>query len=169
MTTAVEIVVAARARPLADQDGEALVLGCGFGAGDGGVFDDNVMIARCGQVAGRELMERFRDHDTASFADRLQAHIDRLRPARVFLVKGDIGAGVYDLLSTRGNYGRILELVDFGPSAKPVNMKKYRDRGAEIYAAMREWLVDADIPEDPMLLGAELAMIWTASKLQLER
>ena len=86
-----------------------------------------------------------------SVANRLQADIDRLLPAKVFMDNGGGGAAVYDFLCNRGNYGRILELVDFGSSAKPVDVRKYRNKRAEMAGEMREWLVDADIPDDPLL------------------
>ena len=58
---------------------------------------------------------------------------------------------------------RILELVDFGSSAKPVDVRKYRNKRAEMAGEMREWLIDADIPDQP-LLETELTAEWVKSE-----
>ena len=120
--------------------------------------DANLFIAKRGRVLGTELYERFRDRDTISVTNRLQADIDRLRPARVFMDRGGGGAAVYDLLCHRG-YAQVLELVDFGSAAKPVDQRKYRNKRSEMYGELRDWLQDGDIPDDP-LLETELTAAW---------
>ena len=120
---AASVVAAARARRNPHQGEMPLIFGCDFACGGGGgdeehptaaqsddvegseEGDANVFIARRGRCAGKELYERFKDRDTVSVANRLQADIDRLLPAKVFMDKGGGGAAVYDFLCNRGNYG----------------------------------------------------------------
>ena len=71
---------------------------------------------------------------------------------------GGGGAGVFDILAGRG-YGRLMELVDFGTSARAVDGRKYRNRRAEMHGDWREWLQDGDIPDDD-LLEAEYTSVW---------
>ena len=128
-----------------------------FGSEDG---DSNVFMSRRGRAMGRELYDRFKDRDSVSVANRLQAAIIRLQPDRVFMDKGGGGAAVYDTLADRG-YGRVLELVDFGSSARASDQRKYRNRRAEMHGRFRDWLQDGDIPDDD-LLEAEITSVWVA-------
>ena len=160
-----------------------LVFGCDFATGGGGgdaehpdsradradgVYgtedgDANVFIDRRGRSLGKHLYDRFRDRNTLSVANRLQAHIVRLSPDRVFMDRGGGGAAVYDVLCARG-YGRILELVDFGMRAKPSDKRQYANKRAEMYGDLREWLADeGDIPDDP-ILETELTATWVHSE-----
>ena len=101
---------------------------------------------------GRELYERFRDRNTLSVANRLAAAIDRTKPDRVFMDRGGGGAAVFDILADRG-YGHVMELVDFGAAARPVDERRYRNkRSRNLRATFREWLADGgDIPDDDLL------------------
>ena len=176
---AASVTAAARIRANPHQPDMPLVFGCDFATGGGGVEADhlsaeqltgsadesgsedgdaNVFIARRGRVLGKELYDRFRDRNSVSVANRLQAQIDRLKPDRVFMDKGGGGAGVYDTLVGRG-YGRFLELVDFGTAAKPVDERKYRNKRSEMHGDFRDWLQDGDIPDDD-LLEAEITAPW---------
>ena len=171
-------VAAARRRENPYQADMPLILGCDFATGGGGGDtemptarsddalgaedgDANVFISHRGRAKGRELYERFRDRDTMSVAARLQAAIDRLQPARVFMDRGGGGAAVYDILAARG-YGRVMELVDFGTAARPADKRQYRNKRAEMYGEFRRWLADGgDIPDDDEL-EAEITAPWVA-------
>ena len=177
------IVAKARARLNPLQADMPLIIGCDFATGGGGGDseqpdssvdradgvhgtedgDANVFIARRGRSAGRELYDRFRDRNTLSVANRLQEVIGRLHPDRVFMDRGGGGAAVFDILCDRG-YGRILELVDFGSSARPVDERRYRNKRAEMYGEMRDWIADeADVPDED-LLETEITAPWVHSE-----
>ena len=177
------IVAAARARLNPLQEDMPLIIGCDFATGGGGGDseqpdssvdradgvhgtedgDANVFISRRGRSAGRELYDRFKDRNTLSVANRLQEVIGRLHPDRVFMDRGGGGAAVFDILCDRG-YGRILELVDFGSSARPVDERRYRNKRAEMYGEMRDWIADeADVPDED-LLETEITAPWVHSE-----
>lgn len=176
---AASVVAAARKRTNPHQSDMPLLLGCDFATGGGGGDtehpdaradgiegsedgDANVFISRRGRNLGNELYDRFRDRNTLSVANRLARAIDRLRPARVFMDKGGGGAAVYDILCARG-YGPLLELVDFGASARPVDQRKYRNKRAEMAGEFREWLKDGSIPDED-LLESEITAAWVQSE-----
>lgn len=176
---AASTAAAARKRTNPHQGDMPLLIGCDFATGGGGgdhehpdARDDdaqgsedgdaNVFISRRGRNLGNELYDRFRDRNTLSVANRLAAVIDRLRPARVFLDKGGGGAAVYDILCARG-YTALLELVDFGASARPVDERQYRNKRAEMHGDFREWLKDGAIPDED-LLESEITAAWVHSE-----
>ena len=173
------MVAAARSRRNPHQADMPLVFGCDFATGGGGENseytsaeqlsgsaadahsqdteggDSNVFMSMRGRVMGGEIYERFKDRNSVSVADKLQRHIEELRPARVFMDRGGGGAQVYDTLCSRG-YGRSLELIDFGgKSADP----GCRNKRSEMHKNFREWLKDGDIPDDP-LLESEITATW---------
>ena len=124
-----------------------LVLGCDFATGGGGdvqetssdksgTGDDNVFMSRRGRIAGHELFTRFKDRNTVSVADKLGRAITLLSPRAVFMDVGGGGAQVHDILARRGF--RNLILVDFGSGAD--DKRKYRNKRAEIYGRLRDWL-----------------------------
>ena len=177
------IVAAARERVNPHQGDMPLILGCDFATGGGGGDaevpnaqsastegvmgsedgDANVFMSRRGRVMGRECYDRFRDRNTLSVANRLAAVIDRLHPDRVFMDRGGGGAGVFDVLAARG-YAHIMELVDFGMAARPVDERRYRNKRAEMTGDLRDWLADGgDIPDED-LLEAEITSEWVISE-----
>ena len=177
------IVAAARERMNPHQGDMPLILGCDFATGGGGgdaevpdaksastegVFgsedgDANVFMSRRGRVMGRECYDRFRDRNTLSVANRLAAAIDRTKPQRVFMDRGGGGAGVFDVLAARG-YAPLMELVDFGMAARPVDERRYRNKRAEMTGDFRDWLAEGgDIPDDD-LLEAEITSEWVISE-----
>jgi hypothetical protein len=103
------------------------------------------------QRRGRKLIkvESRRGLDTMQSAGWLKQAIDQLKPVRVFIDVGGVGAGVYDRL-VEMDYGNIVRAVNFGsapmepppldphgkPSGGPVN------RRAEMWMKSREWLED---------------------------
>ena len=166
------VVAEARLRINPAQPDMPLILGCDFATGGGGSETDyetadtggnasgdgdfNVFIDRRGARLGSELYERFHDRNTLSVANRLADRIDRMNPRRVFMDRGGGGAAVYDVLVSRG-YGHLLELVDFG--MRPVDQRKFRNKRAEMYGALREWMPTGDIP-DCATLELELTAPW---------
>jgi phage terminase large subunit len=80
--------------------------------------------------------------DTVEVANRINAIISEMHPARVFLDMGNNGAGVYDILKDRG-YGKIVRGVNFG--GKAINDDRYFNKRAEMWALANEWLKDENI------------------------
>lgn len=170
------VITKAAQNYLPDDLGDRLVIGCDFATGGGGepseesaseyeddegAGDANCFISRRGRVAGRELYRAFYDRDSESVADKLAAEINRLNPAMVFMDQGGGGAQVYDKLVRREF--RNLVLVNFGAKAR--DPRKYRNRRAEIWGRMRDWMSaegGADIPDDPVL-ETEMSAITVAS------
>jgi hypothetical protein len=141
-------VLAARRFACPAQDHAAIVLGCDFARG---TRDWNWFIDRQGRRAGRLVNERFHSQDTEDIAGRLARLIDRTKPAMCFLDAGGGGAAVYDMLRARG-YGRRLTLINFG--AAPRDARRWANRRAEMWGALRDWLADAggaQIPDDDVL------------------
>src|SRR6185503_11406102 len=96
------------------------------------------------------LWNKFRGLDTVQLADRCIEYIDQEKPD-AFVVDGDgIGAGVFDYIKHRG-YDRKTLLVEFHGGATPHDPQKYFNKRAEVWGEMRDWLKDADVPDDPEL------------------
>lgn len=110
-----------------------------------------VDIARKGddrtEICGRRgrLVQDFiemKGYDTVAVADRLTALIHDRQPARIFLDLGNTGAGVYDILISRG-YGEIVKGVNFG--GKAIKSDRYYNKRAEMYGEAARWF-EADLP-----------------------
>lgn len=87
-------------------------------------------------------MEEYGHLDTVEVANRINAIISEMHPARVFLDMGNNGAGVYDILKDRG-FGKIVRGVNFG--GKAINDDRYFNKRAEMWALANEWLKDENI------------------------
>lgn len=167
-----DLVDRARNTTVYDQSHAPVVFGCDFatggdaptegkrkGQGEGG--DSNYFIDRQGRQAGKRLNERFKEKDSVQVAIRLAGYIDKFQPEAVFMDAGGGGAQVFDMLRAK-NY-RNLHLVQFGGS--PSDPRKYRNKRAEMWGNMRDWLKDdggADIPDDDSLDG-DLTAPWSKS------
>jgi phage terminase large subunit len=81
-------------------------------------------------------------YDTVEVADLLTSYIKDYKPAKVFLDLGNSGAGVYDILNSRG-YSKIVKGVNFG--AKAIQSDRYKNKRAEMWDGVRKWL-DQDLP-----------------------
>ena len=75
-------------------------------------------------------------------AGRVSILIEEEKPARVFIDKGGLGAGIYDRLLEMG-YGRIVLGVNFGAAA--MNVQRYFNLRAEMWGKMRDWLADTPV------------------------
>jgi hypothetical protein len=82
--------------------------------------------------------------DTMQGAGWAKQVIDTLRPARMFIDVGGVGAGVYDRLAEMG-YGNIVRPVNFGsspfePAMTPDKGGGPLNRRAEMWLKSKEWL-----------------------------
>ena len=171
------VVAAARDRWNTHQGEMPLIIGCDFACGGGGGDmerltasksdemegsedgDANLFIARRGRVLGTELYERFRDRDTISVTNRLQADIDRLRPARAFHGSRRRWPRLCTIYSAIVGMLKSWNSLTSAAPRKPVDQRKYRNKRSEMYGELRDWLQDGDIPDDP-LLETELTAAW---------
>lgn len=99
--------------------------------------------------------------DTEKSVRELQCLIDHHKPAIVNIDAGGLGVAIFDRLKGLG-YHDIVKKVDFGGSAN--NSDRYRNRRAEMYAALRDWLEDEPCsivlpPKEADRLQSELAVV----------
>jgi Terminase-like family. len=139
-----ELVDDAAGRELFDQRGEAVIIGVDPARfGD----DSSVIWTRCGRDARSFEPIRLRGIDTMTLASRVAEHANRLRSTGRFVLinvdGGGVGGGVVDRLRSL-NYD--VNEVQFGGKAN--DPKKYANKRAEIWGAMRDWLAGGAIPKD---------------------
>ena len=116
-------------------------------------FGDDQTVIGLRQGHKLTILERLRGMDTMQVAMRTKAHIEREVP-RLVVVDGDgLGVGVVDWIKLYmekwfDNH-RPSRLHDFHGAATPKDIDMYFNQRAEVWGLMRNWLKDADIPDDP--------------------
>ena len=117
--------------------------------------DQSVIVTRVGRDAVSVPPKRFRGMSTTQLASKVAEHVRELRVLglrSVLMVDGGgVGGGVVDRL--RQLDFDVIE-VQFG--AKADDSKKYKNKRAEIWGKMRDWLLIGCIPMDQDL-AAELS------------
>ena len=145
----VEAAMARPVDPLAGRD-RPLVMGVDvarFGN------DRSVIVLRKGRDARSWPMEKHQGLDLMQLAARVAERAAAERVAAVFVDETGVGAGVVDRLRQLGvpfvfgiNFAGAS--ARFGADgAKPL----YANKRAEMWGNLREWLVDASLPDDPEL------------------
>jgi len=104
--------------------------------------DDGTAIIRRRNRAAYSL-EIHRKRSTMEIAGIVAAIIKREKPAQVAIDVGGIGAGVVDRLEELG-HGEIIEAVNFGGASG--DPERYRNKRAEMWWEMRDWLADETLP-----------------------
>lgn len=109
-----------------------------------GGMDSTVIAVR----QGRDIIaiKRFRGDDTMTTVGHVIDAIEEYRPALTVIDEGGLGYGVLDRL-TEQKYR--VRGVNFGWKAK--NPAAWKNKRAEIWGAMREWLRTASIPNERSL------------------
>lgn len=121
--------------------------------------DASVIYPRCGRDAVTRPIEVYRGIDTMVLVGKIVAALHRHNASAVFVDAGGVGGGVVD---------RLRELrvpvyaVDFGASPDyyvftESSGTKYKNKRAEIWGAMRDWLKGGSIPD--ALPGQELTLV----------
>ncbi|MBE6467055.1 MAG: PBSX family phage terminase large subunit [Alphaproteobacteria bacterium] len=113
--------------------------------------DSTVFCFRRGRYCQR--FEVLKKQDTVSIANYCQGIIQAHNPARVFLDVGGIGAGVYDILYSRG-FRSTIRAINFG--SKAILEDRYVNRRAEMWDNARAWLcqeLPVQLPCDDELLN----------------
>lgn len=140
-----ETVMRARKFEAPEQDHAAKVLGVDVARAGG---DFTRFIDRQGRRAGKIMNEVINSDDLMEIAGRVARAIDEHDFQMTFLDVTGLGAGVYDRLVEMG-YGYRVRAVNF--AQKPHDPERFRNKRAEMWWEMKEWLKDpggADIPDD---------------------
>lgn len=127
--------------------------------------DSSVITRRQGLYCAPQLV--YRDLGLTTLAGIVAREAEAWRPDRIFVDGVGVGAGVVDMLTDWG-----LPVTDAQSGAAALNPRKYRNRRAEMWAALREWLARGAIPDDAAL-AADLTGVeygYTVGEaLQLEK
>src|SRR6202000_1412729 len=121
------------------------IIGVDVALGDA---DKTAIIRRKGRVAYN--LETFRNMNTMEIAGMIKHVIEKEKPHRVYIDCIGVGAGVVDRLREQ-NY-HFVEGVNVARSANQKD--KYRNLRAELWAEMRDWLMQemlVQIPDDDVL------------------
>ncbi|HEV6968099.1 terminase [Roseateles sp.] len=139
-----QLVDDAMARELPSSFGETVVVGVDparFGA------DSSVIYTRVGRDARTWPPIRLQGADTMTLASRVAEHVNTLRRSkhRVMLNVdgGGVGGGVIDRLRSLGFE---VNEVQFGSRA--LDPRRWANRRAEIWGALRDWLAIGALPRD---------------------
>lgn len=110
--------------------------------------------------------QKYRNIDTMELSDRVSLAIREYSPQGVFVDVVGIGAGVVDRLRMLG-----YQVVEVNAGARP-NAQKYKNKRAEMWGELKDWLKTGDIPND-MELKSELSSVQysfdIAERIQLEK
>lgn len=111
--------------------------------------DKSVIYTRKGRDAQTIPPLVFKGISTMELANRVATQIQRLNPDAVFIDGGGVGGGVIDRLKQMRF--RVIE-VNFGSS--PYDKEKYRNKRAEMWGRMRDFLHDGGcLLNDPELIS----------------
>lgn len=146
------MVRAAMERTPAPTLGDELVLGVDVARfGD----DRSVIKARRGRDAKSMPAIKLLHANTMDVAAMVMSEIDRLNPDGVFIDEGGVGGGVVDRCRQMG-YSVIG--VNFGGKADRAidGVPKCKNKRAQIWATMREWIRDGGCLEDSRALEMDL-------------
>lgn len=134
---------------LLDDLGAPLIFGVDIAHGGG---DLSHIIARKGRKLGYILNEGRDLDDAMVIADWIAGNIEKLKPTKVFLDAGTIGAAVYDRLKQMG-FGNYITAVYFGSQSS--DPRRWLNKRAEMWDKMRDWFLDpagADMINDQQLM-----------------
>lgn len=131
------LVREAQARPRWNDPSAPLIMGIDPSRGG----DNTVIVVR----KGRDLvhMQRFKIPDTMRVVGKIIEAIREWKPQLTVMDEGGLGYGILDRLNEQGYRVRG---VNFGDDA--YNPKMYKNRRAEMWGDMKEWLKTASIPDD---------------------
>lgn len=113
-------------------------------------------------------IQKYHGIDLMQFADKVVSSIRKFQPEYVFIDSVGIGAGVCDRLRMLGHRN----IIDVNAGSKP-NGPQFKNRRAEMWADMKEWLeFGGDISDDQVLIADLTGVEYkfdVADRLQLER
>ena len=149
-----DVIKGARKRDVTTFLDDPLIMGCDI-ARQGG--DSTVLAFRKGLDARSTPWITFRSADLMQVAAAIMDAAHRYRVDAIFVDAGGIGAGVYDRLMQLGIRG--VMPVQFGgkPDRYELVTMKCKNKRAEIWSSMRDWLAMGAIPNDLPDLVTDLA------------
>lgn len=106
--------------------------------------DASVITKRQGLYCAPQII--YRSIDLMTLAGIVAKEIQAWQPSAVFVDGVGIGAGVVDRLRQLG-----FDITDAQAGAQALNPAKYRNRRAEMWGLMRDWLEQGAIPDDSAL------------------
>ena len=121
--------------------------------------DASVIYPRCGRDAVTRPIEVYRSIDTMVLVGKIVAAFHRHNASAVFVDAGGVGGGVVDRLRELRipvypvDFGAGPDYYVFGESSGT----KYKNKRAEIWGAMRDWLKTGSIPD--AVPGQELTLV----------
>ena len=110
---------------------------------------------------------KYRNLDLMGFASKIIEAAERYNVDFVYVDSVGIGAGVVDRLQAI-NLFNIIEVNGGSSSISP----KYKNKRMELWAMMKEWLVEGDIPNDKELMTELSSVEYSydiADRMQLEK
>ena len=107
--------------------------------------DQSVICVRQGRKI-RHLY-KYRELNTVQLASRVAEKIREHHPQMTFIDGIGIGAGVVDQL-VASNYQNVVDVNVGDPASEPV---LYKNKRAEVWGRMKDWVANADIPDDAEL------------------
>lgn len=129
--------------------------------------NNSVIFPRKGRDARTIDRQRYNGMDTMSLANRVFETNASLRPDGIFIDGGGVGGGVVDRCREQRLF--VIE-VQFGGKDDITGVvfdtsgEKYANKRAAMYGALRAWLRQGAIPNDPELKTAMLAIRYTFNK-----
>lgn len=107
--------------------------------------DQTVIVKRQGRASFG--FRKFRGLTTFPIAKSIAQTIDDWEPDQVFIDMGNIGAAIFDVLIQWG-YGRVVTGIWFGGGS---DLQQCKNKRAEMWWRMRDWLASGSIPDDSEL------------------
>lgn len=110
--------------------------------------DRTSIILRQGRCSYR--LKSYVKKDTMEVTGLVSMLIQEIKPHKVFVDVGGLGAGVVDRLKELG-YGDMIVAVNAGSA--PYDANRYRNKRAEMWGTMRQWFIDGpvEIPDSDSL------------------
>ena len=130
-------------------------------------FGDDSSVIYVRQGLKTIQIETYTDLDLMTFADKVAVAIKGFRPERVYVDSVGIGAGLIDRLRQMS-----FEVLEVNGGSSPSN-PKYKNKRAECWGAMKEWLQSGgEIPNRPALIADLSSLVYSfdvADRLVLEK
>lgn len=146
-----DAVEEAQTRELTTDPGAAIILAVDVARfGD----DETVIGVRQGRDFRSRPMLRFKGLKTTRITEIVAKEADRLRPDAIVIESTGPGAGVIDQLRDRGY--RVIEVHPGAMSGEPLHYYRKRD---ELWAKMRDWIIEEGCISDDPTLAKQLTTI----------
>lgn len=153
----VDVVNAAAERELVADSGAGLIMSIDVARfGD----DQTVIGFRQGRDHRSRPAKSFKGLSNVRVAEIAMEEANRERPDAIVIESTGPGAGVIDILRSRG-----YRVIEVHPGAQAIESGKYFNRRAELWSKMRDWLWDQGcIPEDPELFKQLTTILYTLDR-----